>query len=1178
MNWRSSFDMRLTYSGLFTKGVNKITVAYPTGKRLVFTNPTPSTSNVWYPPTGFYDVVASRFISHPSFYLRTKDQITYTFDGNGFLTGITDRYLNMITVNRSATTEAITSVVDSAGNSLVFSFSGNQYYGHYLSVTTPISTVYNFNITSQYYNPILKILRSVQFPPTLSGQPPSSGPYEIFGYDLGAAIISENARDGATYTASYDSTERLTSFSYPVPFYTNPISQTGNQGNLTYHYTYGSTATTLTDPYAKTIVDNYDSGTLRSEVDQQGYSQVYTWDNYYNCSQYKNQRQYTGYYGYDSYGNMIKSQDALQYSAGKSQAYTYNSWNDVLTSTDTRGAKTTVARDPTYGTVLTVKDGLNNLLVSNTYNAAGQLLTANTENTTATVAYDNKGRPSSVQTPDQTFTISYASPIFNLPNLPYTITDGLSRITTLWYDQWGRAQNVSRSSDGQSASVVLDALNRVTEVTDWKGISTNIYYDAAGRLTRVLNQTYVWWDMDRLAGVVDGNNHTRQNYYTVRGEMKGFQLADGATESYQFDGDGDQTSLTDGLYNYTQYYYDAADNQYETYYPDRSTVQYTTDYDGRTTSMVDVTGTTSWVYDFGDRLTNFNSPQGNLSYGYDQWGRRTSLTEPNSISISYAFTNQHLASINKQPENETTSWSYDQIGRVAGQSNSNGTSLLYGYDGLDRIASILHQTSSNSPILSEAYSYDFDGNLSSKTSNGSTTQYQYDNLGQLTGEWPFSGGQYGTGNITYAYDGNGNRSSKSVQGSFFEAYSYDAGDKLTGVTRNTGNGAVPYKSYTYDNAGHTRSVTNAQSGQTLNLNYDFEDRVTSITGLPTANQYSYNALDARSKKVDSGGATTYLRDGEDPTDDVLSDTSGYVYVPGVSIHSYLGTRAYHSDSLGTNKAETDDVQNIKATRSYDSFGMPTGTTGQPAGPLGYAGGYGYQEDGDSGLKLLGHRYYDASVGRFITRDPAQDGRNWYSYAGNDPTNAIDPSGFWDLIIHGNSAGVSGAGLADAWVLPGPKKGDVELHGDASKETVLEDMIECDNFYFFGHGSANGDLVMDGYDITPADLAYVARERQRRGKKKMGKAKCFSCWSANLESTVNLWLTMCGEFTGYPDVTAATWPDCLIPHVNPCQTFTNPVHYNPGQGLGVGGYSKKGVQKAGKGKNVKKGRNKHDQGK
>ena len=53
------------------------------------------------------------------------------------------------------------------------------------------------------------------------------------------------------------------------------------------------------------------------------------------------------------------------------------------------------------------------------------------------------------------------------------------------------------------------------------------------------------------------------------------------------------------------------------------------------------------------------------------------------------------------------------------------------------------------------------------------------------------------------------------------------------------------------------------------------------------------------------------------------------------------------------------------------------------------------EYAESGNIYLRNRYYNSATGRFITEDPAQDGLNWYVYAGNNPVSFVDP---WGLTI------------------------------------------------------------------------------------------------------------------------------------------------------------------------------------
>ncbi len=84
---------------------------------------------------------------------------------------------------------------------------------------------------------------------------------------------------------------------------------------------------------------------------------------------------------------------------------------------------------------------------------------------------------------------------------------------------------------------------------------------------------------------------------------------------------------------------------------------------------------------------------------------------------------------------------------------------------------------------------------------------------------------------------------------------------------------------------------------------------------------------------------------------------------------------------------TDDLR-------FDAFGQQDfhGGAAPSALPLAWHQSSNYQTDNDSGLMLLGNRYYDSVVGKFISPDPSGDGDNWYAYCGNDPLGEVDPAG------------------------------------------------------------------------------------------------------------------------------------------------------------------------------------------
>ena len=73
-----------------------------------------------------------------------------------------------------------------------------------------------------------------------------------------------------------------------------------------------------------------------------------------------------------------------------------------------------------------------------------------------------------------------------------------------------------------------------------------------------------------------------------------------------------------------------------------------------------------------------------------------------------------------------------------------------------------------------------------------------------------------------------------------------------------------------------------------------------------------------------------------------------------------------------------------------SMGQKPIRTKKDTNPFRYCGEY---FDIETGFIYLRARYYDPTLGRFISEDPARDEINWYLYCNGNPVNASDPSRF-----------------------------------------------------------------------------------------------------------------------------------------------------------------------------------------
>jgi RHS repeat-associated protein len=130
---------------------------------------------------------------------------------------------------------------------------------------------------------------------------------------------------------------------------------------------------------------------------------------------------------------------------------------------------------------------------------------------------------------------------------------------------------------------------------------------------------------------------------------------------------------------------------------------------------------------------------------------------------------------------------------------------------------------------------------------------------------------------------------------------------------------------------------------------------------------------------------------------VLVETTGGQsrhYVPGLAQYDGSGWEYYVSDRLGSVRLLVAPNGDVSLGQNFDPFGNVLEQSGPGQSVFGYTG----EQMDLTGLVFLRARYYDPSVGRFLTPDtivpdPLRSmGWNRYAYVENNPIVYTDPSG------------------------------------------------------------------------------------------------------------------------------------------------------------------------------------------
>ena len=399
--------------------------------------------------------------------------------------------------------------------------------------------------------------------------------------------------------------------------------------------------------------------------------------------------------------------------------------------------------------------------------------------------------------------------------------------------------NRSIAEPGDAQKVITDyQYNFSGNVTNMKvsnngtgGRSENMEYDVYGRfLTKKSNayQHFTQTTYDERFGVPievkDHNNITTSHTYDGFGRLTQTTAPDGNISKvtlYWVTGSGPQYALyyskTETPGNPPVYvYYDKLGRELRSQKTSLNGTQVYSDVHYDAKGQVDqvtlpyFTGATSFnyktmAYDNLGRITSETAPGVNTTYSYN--GLSATITD-NIAAQTYTRTADATGSlVSATDQGGTIGYSYYSSGLVKTIS-APGKTISMTYDQFGR------QTQLTDPDAGTyRYGYNVYGELISQTDPQQRTTYlDYNNIGQLTSQ---TGGTF---NINYTYKTNGWLDNVSSSNNVNYTLAYDGLGRVTGKTENI-NGAEIITNYGYNPIGQLSQVSYANSGLSVNYNY-----------------------------------------------------------------------------------------------------------------------------------------------------------------------------------------------------------------------------------------------------------------------------------------------------------------------------------------------------------------------
>lgn len=916
------------------------------------------------------------------------DSSTQYFNSSGLLVGKADANGNTICFFYGSGSK-LSSITDTQGRTITFTY--NQSTFQLASISWPGNSCPAGTCTDTYtYG------GSAQ---NLTGVTDASGAQTTYTYNSSNQLTGIMDADGHTTTIAYttvggygpdvssitDATNKQTTFSYALSggtFCPSPSTETDvtdpNTGVTRYCHDNGLRVSATKAPDGTTTGQTAyttQSGGSGQCVDQNGSSA-----DDQPCTTTDGDQNTTNYTYNPTYSQDVAS--VVQPSGTTSYTYDTAHNHPYLPATvkDTDGNYTAYTYD-TAGNVLSQTTGLNSSLNCPT-------TPANTICPKTTYTYDSKGRVLTEVAPlgnvaggnPANYTTTYA---YDSAGNLLSVTDPLGHATSYTYDNSGNTLTQT-DANGHVTTYTYDALNRVTSVTDARSNTTSYTYDndgneltetdANGHVTSYCyypnneleyafsalagsvncsspptnyRTAYVYDSNGNLFTETDPDGHITTYCYYPNNELEyKFSPLAGAVNcstpptsnrtTYVYDGNGDETSITDANGHVTSYTYDDQGRVLTVTAPDGGVTTYTYDGNGNTLTRTDANGhTTTYCYDGTNELTSQWGPLAGTAtcasppatykttFRYDANGNQATTTEPNGKTITNTYDRANrLTNIGYSDTTPSVSYGYDPVGNRTSMTDGAGT-VSYTYNNDNQLLS--------STRGSDTFSYTYDpvGNITSRTYPGGTnTGYTYNNNNELTGAT--SGGA----TTTYGYDPAGNLTQTTLPSSngYIETRTYDSAGRLVEVN-NAKNGVVLSDyAYTLDPVGNPTKViqTGAVSGTTT-YSYDQNDRLIDVCYQASCNEgtgsndpythWTYDKVGNRLTEKRPTGTTSYSYDAGDELTSAGATT--YTYDANGN-ETAAGSRTFTYNAA--NQLVSTTSGGTTTTYTYDGDGNRLSTT------------------------------------------------------------------------------------------------------------------------------------------------------------------------------------------------------------------------------------------------------------